>query len=106
MDGHFSNLLRLLENGKKSDSFADHFEQHFNYTTSRIDLGQYMTFKLVKQIIQIGAMKTFTKLNCNICKKERLTILKKLCDKRVTIKNKNSEIYKACRKKRIFVNFA
>ena len=25
MDGHFSNILRLLKNGQKSDSFADHF---------------------------------------------------------------------------------
>ena len=38
MDGDFSNLLRLLKNGKKSDSFAAHFEQHFNTTTSRTDL--------------------------------------------------------------------
>ena len=33
MDGRFSDLLRLLKNGKKSDSFAAHFEQHFNSTT-------------------------------------------------------------------------
>ena len=26
MNGHFSNLLRLLKNGQKSDSFAAHFE--------------------------------------------------------------------------------
>ena len=30
MDGHFSDLLCLLKNGQKSDSFAAHFEQHFN----------------------------------------------------------------------------
>ena len=35
LDCHFSNLLRLLKNGQKSDSFATHFEQHFNTTTSR-----------------------------------------------------------------------
>ena len=38
-------------------------------------------------------MKTFTKPNCNLCMEERLTILKKLRDKRVTIINKNLEIY-------------
>ena len=38
-------------------------------------------------------MKTFTKPNCNPCMEERLTILKKLRDKRVTIMNKNLEIY-------------
>ena len=45
MDGHFSDLLRLLKNGQKSDSFAAHFEQHFNTTTSRTDLRKYTTFK-------------------------------------------------------------
>ena len=90
MNGHFSNLLRLLKNGQKSDSFAAHFEHHFNTTTSRTDLRKYMTFKVVKKLKLIGAMKKFTKPNCNLCMEERLTILKKLRDKRVTIMNKNS----------------
>ena len=30
MDGHFSNLLRILKNGQKQDSCSAHFEQHFN----------------------------------------------------------------------------
>ena len=76
MDGHFSDLLRLLKNGQKSDLFAAHFEQHSNTTTSRIDLRKYMTFKVVKQKNPIRAMKTFTKPNFNPCMEERLTILK------------------------------
>ena len=67
IDGHFSDLLRLLKNGQKSDSFAAHFEQHFKTTTSRTDLRKHMTFKVVKQLSPIGAMKTFTKPNCNLC---------------------------------------
>ena len=106
MDGHFSEILRLLKNGQKSDSFAAHSEQHFNTTTARTDLRKYMTFKVVKQLSLIGAMKTFTKPNCNICMEERLTILKKLRDKRVTIMNKNSEIYGACRHKTCFHRFS
>ena len=88
MDGDFSDLLRLLKNGQKSDSFAAHFEQHFNTTKSRTDLRKYMTFKVVNQLNPIGAMKTFTKPNCNICMEKCLTILKKLREKRVTIMNK------------------
>ena len=57
MDGHFSDLLRLLKNGQKSDSFAAHFEQHYNSTTSRTDLRKIMRFKVVKHINPIGAMK-------------------------------------------------
>ena len=47
MEGHFSDLLRLLKNGQKSDSFAAHFEQHFNSTTTRIDLRKCMVFKVI-----------------------------------------------------------
>ena len=75
MDGHFSDILCLLKNGQRLDSFTAHFEQHFNYTTSRTDIRKYMTFKVVKQLNLIGAMKTFMKPNCNLCMEERLTIL-------------------------------
>ena len=93
MDDHFYDILRLLKNRQKTDSFAAHFEQYFNTTKSRTDLRKYMMFKVVKQLDPISAMKTCTKPNCNICMLERLTILKKLCDKRVTVMNKNLEIY-------------
>ena len=76
MDGHFSDLLCLLKNVQKSDSFAAHFEHHFNATTSRTDLRKYMMFKVVNRINPIGTMKKFTKPNCNLCMEELLTILK------------------------------
>ena len=57
---------------------------------------------VVNQINLVDAMKTFTKTNCNLCMEERHTILKRLRDKRVTIMNKNSEIYGACRHKTCF----
>ena len=105
MDGHFSDLQRLLKNGQKSYSFAAHFEQHFNTTTSCIDLCKYMTFKVVKQLKPIGSMKTFTKPNCNLCMEELLTILKKLHAKRFVVINKNSDIYGVCREKTTFHRF-
>ena len=64
-----------------------------------------MTFKVVKQLNPIGAMKKFTEPNYNICMYERLTILKKLHDKRVMIMNKNSKIYGACRHKTTLPQF-
>ena len=105
MYDHFSDLLRLLKNGHISDSFAAHFEQHFNTTMSRTNLRNYMTFKIVKQLNTIGTMNTFMKPNCKLCMEERLTILKKLRDKHVTIMNKNSDIYEACRHKTCFHRF-
>ena len=105
MDGHLSDIQRLLKNGQKSDSFAAHSVQHFNDTMSRTDLRKCMTFKVIKQLNTIGVMKTFTKHNCNLCMQERLTILKMLRDKRVTVMNKNSEIYGAFRHKTTFHQF-
>ena len=105
MDGHFSDLLRLLKNGQKYDSFAANFEQNFISTTSRTDLRKYTTFKLVKQLNPIGTMKTFTEPNCNLCIEERLTILKNICDKCITIMNNNSEIYGAFWNKTTFHQF-
>ena len=90
---------------KKSDSFAAHLEQYFNTNTSRIYLRKYMTFKVEKQLNPIGTIKILTKPNCNLCMEERLTILKRLCDKHITILNKNLEIYGACRHKTIFRQF-
>ena len=52
-----------------------------------------MTFKVVNQLNLIGAMKTFTEPNCNLCKEERLTILKKLREKRVRVMNKRLYMY-------------
>ena len=102
MDGHFSDLQRLHKNGQKSDSVAAHFLQHFNTTTARTDIRNYITFKVLKQVNPIGAMKTFTKPNCNLCMQECLIILKKLHDKRDTVMNKNMDIYGACWNKTTF----
>ena len=105
MDGHFSDLQLLLKNGQKSDSFAAHFVQHFNTTTSRTYLHKYITFKVVKHLNPIDAMKPFTKSNCNLCMQERLTILKNILDKRVTVMNKNLDIYGDCKHKTTFRRF-
>ena len=102
MYGHLSDLLLLFKNMQKPDLFAAHFEHHFQATMSHTDLRKYKTCKVVKQINLIGAMKTITKPNYNLFIEEHLTILKKICDKCVTIMNKNLEIYGACQQKKTF----
>ena len=102
MDGNLSDLLRLLNNGQKSDSFAAHFEKYFNTFMSRTDIRKYMTFKLVNKLKTIGAPKTFTKTNCNLCMEDRLRTLKKIHEKRFTVMNKYLEIYGVCRHKMTF----
>ena len=102
MDGHFSDLLRLIKNGQNSDLSADHFEQHFKSTTPRKDLCKYMLFKLVKQLNLIGEIKTFTKPNCNLFMEEHLTILKNLCDKHITFMKESLDIHRAFQHKTTF----
>ena len=99
MDGHFSDLQRLLKNGQKSDSFAAN-------TTSRTDLCKCMTSKVIQQLNPIGVMKTITKPNCNLCMQERLTILKNLRDKRVTVMKKNLRFIGSVGTKRLSIGFA
>ena len=106
MNGHFSDLQRLLKNRQKSDSFPAHFVQHFNSTTSRTELRKCMTFKVLKQLNQIGEMKKFTKPNCNLCMQERLTILKMICDKRVTVMNKIRRFVRPSGTRLVSINFA
>ena len=105
IDGHFSDLLRLLKNRQKSDLFADHFKHHFNSTKSRTYLRKDVTFKVVNQINFIGTMRKFMKPNCNLCMEEHLTIRKNICEKHVKIMNKNSDIYWACWQKTTFHPF-
>ena len=64
-----------------------------------------MTLKVVNRLNTIGAIKTFTKPNYNICMKERKYFLKDPRDKLVTLINKNLEIYGACRHKTTFHQF-
>ena len=93
MDSHFSDILRLLKNGQKSDSLSAYLEQNFNFTNSLTYLIMDMTFKGVKQLKVVCAMKTFTKLNYILCMEECPTIFKNIRDTRVTIMNNNFEIY-------------
>ena len=102
MGDNLSDILRILKNGQKSDSFSTHFKHHFKSTTSRKNLRKYLTFKLVNQINMVSTMKTFTKPNCNLCLEERLIILKKMCEKRVTAMNNNLYMYGALWNKTTF----
>ena len=61
--------------------------------------------QVIKQLNPIGAMKIFTKPNCNICMQECFTILKNLRDKHVIVMNNNLYIYGACRHKTTFRRF-
>ena len=89
MGGNFSDILHLLKNGGKSDSFAAHSEQHFSSDTSHTDLRKYMTLKVLQHLKPFSAMKAFTKPSYNLCMDKLLTILKKIPASCVMVMNKN-----------------
>ena len=106
MNGHLFNILHLLKKGQEPDSFSAHYKQRFNSTTSCTDLHKWMTFKVVKQLNRIGAVKTFTKSNCNLFMEERLTTLKNLREKCIRVMKNTSEIYRDCQHKTTFRQFS
>ena len=86
-DIHFSSLQRSIKTGKN--------QQHFQYTMSCTDLHKCMSFKVVKQLNPILAMKSFTKPICYLCMEERLAILNNLHNLKVILMKKK-ELYEAC----------
>ena len=89
MDGHFSDVQKLLKNRSKIYiRLWPTIKNLFKATTSQPDLRMHTTFKVVKQLNHIGSMKTFTEPSFNMRIEERLTILKNVCDECVTFMNK------------------
>ena len=76
MEVRLNDLLRLLKNGQKSDSFVGHLEHHFNATMSHTYLRKHMTFKEVKHLNLLGAMEKFTTQDSNVCMEKPLKYLK------------------------------
>ena len=106
IDGHLSNLLHLLKNGQKPDSFAAHSEQHFNATTSHTYLRKCTEIKLLKQLNLVGEMKKITNFNCNLCMEERLMMLKNLPEKRSWLWTRIWRYTGPPGTKKFFINFA
>ena len=58
----------------------------------RTDLLVCMVLKVVKNIVPMVSMQIFTKTSFNMFVSESIMILKKRCDKRVTLMNNKLEI--------------
>ncbi len=105
MQQHFSDTARLCNDGVKSDSFAAHFASHFNDTdedVARRMVRDIVDMEVVWQGNAISCMKSFGKLSCRLCMKERLEILKQSRKNPDKLLNSNSELYGACRHKTKF----
>jgi len=99
MGGHFQDVKDLVVKDKKSDSFASHFAGHCKKgeKPSNDELRRMMKFKIIWQANAISCMKSFGKLNCSLCMRERIEILRAMRQEECHIINSCNEVYGACR---------
>ena len=78
MAGHYSDVQRLIQKGKRSDSFATHFAALFEPGSkpSPSQMREKMTFSVLWKGNPISVQKTFGTKNCLLCMKERTQIIK------------------------------
>ena len=82
MNQHFIEVRSLVNRDLTSDSFAKHFASHFpkNEKIATKDVRAKITMGILWKGNPISCSKSFGKLNCSLCMKERLLILKALWD--------------------------
>jgi len=97
----------MIERGKKSDSFASHYASHFpqGKTVTPGEIREIMNFKVLWQGNPISCTKTFGKLNCSLCMRERIEILRAQQQDEFKIINHNNEIFGTCRHNPKFHSF-
>ena len=100
---HLGEVCKLVNTGKTPDSFAKHFAQHHNsQRQTKLTIGEarrQVSVSILWQGNAISCNKSFGKLNCSLCMKERILMLKYSRDNPNLIINSNSEFYGACRHK-------
>jgi hypothetical protein len=107
MGQHLDDVKKLITKGIKSDSFTSHFTNHCKKETKATsdELHKMMKVKIVWQGNAMSCMKSFGKLNCSLCMRERIQILHTICQEEWKIINHCNEIYGACWHKMRFCRF-
>ena len=75
---HLNKVCAIVKKDKTSDPFAKHFVTHFQNRQTKLTAGEarkHMEVSIIWQGKPISCNKTFEKLNCSLCTKERLKIL-------------------------------
>ena len=90
----------MVNKGKTSDSFAKHFASHYQNRKEKLGIGEARSIVDVSiewQGKPISCCKSFGKLNCSLCMKERLIIFEHSKREPTKIINSSNEFYGACR---------
>ena len=96
---HLNEVCSLVNNNKTSDSFAKHFSTHLHNQQTKLiarEARRHVKVSILWQGKPISCNKSFRKLNCSLCMKERLDILKLSSHDPAIIINNSIKIYGAC----------
>jgi len=109
MSQHLQDVKKLVVKGERSDSFAYHFARHCEkgVKPTNGELRKMMKTRILWQANPISCMKSFGKLRCKLCMRERVELLRAMRHSENdggTI-NSCNEIYGACRHKTRFHRF-
>jgi hypothetical protein len=106
---HFGDVKKLVEDGIKSDSFAEHFAKHFKEQgikkASNSMVRAMVKMKIIWKGNIISCMKSFNKRTCKLCMKERMLILEGMEENPKKLINTRAEIYGGCKHKTAFHRF-
>ena len=104
MTQHFNKTVSSTNKGLSSDSFAKKFALQAikeGKTTAK-DVRDRTSLEILWHGNPISSSKSFGKLNCSLCMKERLEILKSLKNQPKRLINSSNELYGACRHRPVF----
>ena len=101
---HFNETVNAANKGLSSDTFAKHFaKQATNEGKTTVKhIRDNTSFEILWQGNPLSSSKSFGKLNCNLCMKERLEILKAMKQQPKRLINSSNELYGACRHRPVF----
>ena len=105
---HCDDVRNLVRLERKADSFARHFAAHVKegpVGDTRGELRKVVDHEVLWEGNPISCVKSFGKLNCKLCMRERMEILKASREDKENLINSCHEIYGACRHKAKFHRF-
>ena len=104
MTQHFNETKDAANNGSSTDSFAKHFA-HQDIREGETTVKQVRdrtTIEILWKGNAISCSKSFGKISCSLCMKERLEILKASKQQPKRLINSCNELYGACRHRPVF----
>ena len=104
MTQHFSKTVRLASKGLSLDSFVKHFALQAikERNTTEKDIKDRTSLDILWHGNPIFSSRSFGKLNCSLCMKEGLAILRLLKSQPKRLINSSNELYGACRHQPVF----